>query len=83
MDFAHGVNGSGRHVGYEVPGTCDHKGCAEPIVRSVTQACGGHHDGSTRGCGEYFCNGHIFIGANSWTEYLCGDCYDRMAAVSV
>jgi hypothetical protein len=48
-----------RDIGYGVPAFCDHPRCSERIDRGLAYVCGGEPYGGDRGCGLYFCNGHL------------------------
>ena len=52
-----------RDVGYGVPATCDHPGCGELIDRGLAYICGGEPGGGEHGCGLFFCDAHLIIGA--------------------
>lgn len=56
-----------RDIGYGVPATCDHPGCAAQIDRGLSYVCGGEPYGGDDGCGLYFCGDH---GGGS----LCAQC---------
>ena len=49
---------NGRDVGYGVPATCDHPGCAENIDRGISFVCGEAPAGGEYGCGLFFCATH-------------------------
>lgn len=51
-----------RDVGYGVPATCDHPGCGKRIDRGLSHVCGGDMFGGERGCGLFFCAGHLSYG---------------------
>lgn len=48
-----------RDIGYGVPATCDHPGCATKIDRGLSYVCGGEPYGGDEGCGLYFCPKHL------------------------
>jgi hypothetical protein len=51
---------NGREVGYAVKATCDREGCTEKIDRGLAYCCGGEHGGGERGCGDYYCDKHLY-----------------------
>lgn len=48
-----------RDIGYGVPAICDHPKCKEKIDRGLSYVCGGEPYGGEKGCGLYFCSGHL------------------------
>jgi len=50
-----------RDIGYGVPAICDHPGCNTEVHRGLSYVCGGEPYGGDRGCGLYFCTGHLWI----------------------
>lgn len=54
-----------RDIGYGVPATCDYPGCGEEIYRGLSQVCGGEPYGGEDGCGLFFCDEHLLIGAKA------------------
>lgn len=60
-----------RDIGYGVPATCDHPGCGEKIDRGLSYVCGGHVYGGEDGCGLFFCERHLYLGARS---FVCERC---------
>lgn len=65
-----------RDIGYGVPATCDHPGCAAEIDRGLTYVCGGQPYGGEFGCGLYFCPEHQkTAGDRRDNAPLCTRCY--------
>lgn len=73
MSWAHGKLPSGEEVGYAVPGTCEHPGCAASIDKGLAHVCGGMHEGGEHGCGRYFCPRHLTFAVNPVTGYIIRD----------
>ena len=46
-------------IGYGVPAYCDHPECNAEIDRGLSHVCGGEPYGGDRGCGLFFCAGHL------------------------
>lgn len=65
-----------RDIGYGVPATCDHPGCAAEIDRGLGYVCGGQPYGGDFGCGLYFCPKHKKT-AGYLRDHapLCARCY--------
>lgn len=66
-----------RDVGYGVPAVCDHPRCNEEIDRGLSFVCGSEPYGGDRGCGLYFCGGHlepVFSLLHGKTRWLCPKC---------
>jgi hypothetical protein len=65
-----------RDIGYGVPATCDHPGCAEEINRGLSYVCGGDPYGGEHGCGLFFCTKHrMYAGDRRENASLCTRCY--------
>jgi hypothetical protein len=65
-----------RDIGYGVPATCDHPGCAAEIDRGLSYVCGSEPFGGNHGCGLYFCSAHMEIaGDRRDNAHLCRRCY--------
>jgi hypothetical protein len=52
-----------RDIGYGVPATCDFPGCGAAIDRGLAYVCGGEPYGGEDGCGLFFCEEHLLMGA--------------------
>lgn len=80
MGWGHcGEDDRGRPIGYAIPATCDEAGCEKAIDRGLSYVCGGMHGGGEWGCGGYFCEGHLWMGPDSW---LCRSCRDEAEKAS-
>ena len=80
MGWAYGRNANGREVGYSVDAICDDPTCTTQIDRGLAYCCGGMHDGDEHGCGDYFCEKHLFFACpppNEPVPQLCAACLDR------
>ena len=66
-----------RDIGYGVPAHCDHPHCAAEIDRGLAYVCGGEPYGGDRGCGLYFCYGHLSADAKS--VQVCNRCLRHKA----
>lgn len=64
-----------RDIGYGVPAICDHPECNARIDRGLSYVCGGEPYGGERGCGLYFCPGHLFLSPR--LPQLCERCLNR------
>lgn len=64
-----------RDIGYGVPAWCDHPRCTKKIDRGLSYVCGGEPYGGERGCGLYFCEGHLHLSAR--LPQLCESCVKR------
>ena len=60
-----------RDIGYGVPAYCDHPKCDKEIDRGLAYVCGGEPYGGDKGCGLYFCEGHVDF------DHLCARCRNR------
>jgi hypothetical protein len=81
MGWSIGWDGNwNRHVGYGVPAECDHPDCTEEIDRGLAYVCGDEPFGGDRGCGLYFCGGHLLHHYDEQTRrlgpQLCERCID-------
>jgi len=79
MGYAYYVLPDGREAGYGVNATCDHEGCSAEIDRGIAYLCGRNPGGDEFGCGDYFCDEHLFMGEPC---QLCEPCLDRWIAES-
>ena len=61
-----------RDIGYGVPAICDHPDCNKEIDRGLSYVCGGAPYGGEKGCGLFFCEGHLHIGTGN--PQLCERC---------
>lgn len=66
-----------RDIGYGVPSICDHPDCKEEIDRGLSYVCGGEPYGGDRGCGLYFCSGHLHY-ADKLEGQFCPRCHPRI-----
>ncbi len=74
MGWGSGTLSDGREAGYLVRDVCKLDGCKTKIDRGLSYVCGSMHEGGEHGCGDYFCDKHLFYGA---PEQLCDACYKR------
>jgi hypothetical protein len=65
-----------RHIGYDVPATCDQPDCGTPIDRGLGCACGGGRSGTVDNCGLFFCTRHLtsFVATGPGGEWVCERC---------
>ena len=76
MGWSLGYDGTWqRDIGYGVPAYCDHPQCRAVIDRGLSYVCGGEPYGGDRGCGLYFCDAHLYIGAGR--PQRCSRCLYR------
>lgn len=82
-----GEDSSGRTIGYNHAGKCDHQGCKTKIDRGLSYACGGMHGHLGEvGCEKYFCSDHMkfvdkdaveVVGLGDLTSgIVCCQCYE-------
>lgn len=62
-------------VGYGVPAWCNQPECARTIDRGLAYVCGGEPLGGNQGCGQYYCDNHMFIGGGD--PQLCERCIHK------
>lgn len=77
MGWAYGTDGNGREVGYGVEAECDFPECHEKIDRGLSFRCGPldcETDDDVPGCGNFFCNAHLFLASDAW---FCPTCCGR------
>jgi hypothetical protein len=65
-----------RWVGYGVPCICEHPGCTKEIDRGLSYVCGGEPFGGDVGCGQYFCEDHLYIAHKKGDSILCQRCVE-------
>jgi hypothetical protein len=65
-----------RDIGYGVPAICDRPGCGEAINRGMEYVCGSEPYGGDKGCGLFFCEGHLTGWRKSGDRHVrvCGRC---------
>lgn len=65
----------GRPAGFLVAAVCAEPRCDATIHRGLFHLCGDYPD-SGRGCGQYFCTGHLYVALPSGPQ-RCGACNTR------
>ena len=66
-------------AGYGVVDTCHQEGCPEVIDRGVAYLCGDEPgQPSERGCGRWFCEGHLYGGYPLPARQYCRACLDAL-----
>jgi len=64
-------------AGYGVEDVCHEEGCTEEIDRGVAYLCGDQPGRpSERGCGRWFCSGHLYGGYPLPARQHCRACLD-------
>lgn len=79
MGYANYTLSDGRQAGYAVEATCDEKDCAAVIDRGLGYLCGQTPGGDEHGCGDYFCEEHLYLGIAKDAPQLCSRCADKVA----
>ena len=72
MGWSSGMRSDGKEAGYGIPDTCGHEGCSKEINRGISYTCGGiEYLSNFYGCGEWFCESHLYFGTKT---FICAAC---------
>ncbi|MFF9559282.1 hypothetical protein ACF1DY_26125 [Streptomyces albus] len=69
-------NGEKIEAGYDVEAMCDKPDCTTRIWRGLDALCGQTPGGDEHGCGDYFCDEHLYLAPereHGWRCILCND----------
>lgn len=75
-------NGQQVEAGYAVTAPCDQPDCGTQIDCGLDALCGQSPGGDEFGCGQYFCDRHLYIAPDGETGYRCLSCNARTEAGS-